>query len=797
MSRLGTLRRAVEPHAPLVLAVGLGLTVTASLLAVGTVHVTTLLVLAPLALVTAVFALFVMPRTPVSPLVWLLLGLSLFSLVQSLPLPLAWVQRLSPAAAQVFEDAFTLTRTPLDHPVSLSVDPGASRVEALKWLVYAGVFLTASRLSRPQLPALFVLGAGTLAGVLSLLHGLFEIPEWFGLYERQLAGPSWAPAPLLNPNNFAGYLNLGIFAGFGLICQRKPIVSRAALGIALVLGVALVVLTGSRGGVLALALGTLVAGFLFRRGHSAIRSWVAVLGIALGGIALAVIGMTELVWRQLVDETTSKLRIIEYSTPLLGEYPWFGVGRGAFETAFPAYRSVPGLNIAQYAENFLVQWLAEWGVVVTLLAILGFALFLRTRPSALSTGILLALGVLLFQNIADLATEVASVGIATFALLGAVAKPSARQPSALGTLAYGAFLLPLVALTGRPDAVDERAQAKTLSVPELKSAILRHPADPFLPLVGAAKHQGADQNPLPFLTHALRRDPLNAEAHLLLADALAHRRRLGQALLEYRKATDYGPWLLSTVTSRVIALTPHLPTRLRAVPDGAAGIPLLLQLAERVKEQRDRWLELALARDPKDNRVHEAFARHFFEKLPACPECEGRLREHVAHLGESASGILQRARLLAHEGKADDAERYLAERCDRLPNPASCHRQRVDYAKKLAEPKRFEDASSAFTAASCAKAESCAAAFTWLGNLELSRGHQLTALSRFERAAQEAPTAAIWKKVAEIATRVGKLSRARSALLEAKRLGAIEGLQQLEEQLRASERDRLLEGLKE
>jgi hypothetical protein len=861
----------------------LTLLVSGSLLAVGTVHVTTLQVIAPIAIVAGAIAIWVedqrLRRWPVPALIAILL--TCFTLFQALPLPPSWAHWLSPVSARTWTDAFKLLGSSPAQWTSISVDPGASRVEALKWLSYAAAFIASARVAREvgsQRGTAIVVGSALLAGVLSVIHGLFGVEDWMGLYHPQMAHPPWAPAPLLNPNNFAGYLNLGVFAGMGLIFVRRPIAPRWVLAFTAAVLSALVILTASRGGVLALVVGFGVSGVAYRfqqlkakkRGGFVFPSWIPVAGLGVAALSLALIGATDLIWQQLRDETTGKLRIIEYSLPVIRDHFWTGIGRGCFETAFPAYRREPGHFIAQYAENFVVQWIVEWGFPVAAAALVGLLLSLRPRRvgfarNALPTGALIGIAVLLLQNLVDLATEVASVGLAVAVLLGSMqggadyfegmrerTRNSRRQlngetslvesnrdrpgrakvPSvaALALLGAGAFVFGLVARTAHPDAIDQRtrlsaslsaAVGKTKEDPALASlrgeidkALLRHPADPFVPIVGALLAREVGKTPMAWLGHALRRDPMNARAHLLLAETLAARGAMPQAMLELRHTDELGPELRNAVAERAVRWTQNIEDLLRAVPEGEKGVPLLNALALRFagsperQQLRDRLLALSLQRNERDAGTNTIFAQDLMASISSnSPDCAGdrraacseRLRRHAALVVNESRNrqttTLMRAKLLDHDQKYDEAERLLAENCQRLPDPVSCGIERVTYALKLKDARRFDDAAAEYTASACSTPAGCAQAFTWLGNLELGRNNQLGALARFERAAQESPSSDAWLRVAEVATRVGRLARAETALVTAKRLGLGEAAQPVEERLRELQRSRTLENL--
>ena len=100
--------------------------------------------------------------------------------------------------------------------------------------------------------------------------------------------------------------------------------------------------------------------------------------------------------------------------PLVRDHPYFGIGRGAFESVFPFYRPSPGNVVYTHAENFVGQWIAEWGPAVALAALgtLAWAFAPRrlgVHRSAIAAGAWCGVVVLLVQNLVDLALEVPGV----------------------------------------------------------------------------------------------------------------------------------------------------------------------------------------------------------------------------------------------------------------------------------------------------------------------------------------------------------------------------------------------------
>jgi tetratricopeptide (TPR) repeat protein len=473
--------------------------------------------------------------------------------------------------------------------------------------------------------------------------------------------------------------------------------------------------------------------------------------------------------------------------------------------------------------------------------------------NAQQTGAFIAVGILLLQNLVDLATEIPSVAIATFVLLGTIhgttdylaerrhERPRSNEHrivsrSKTPTFVTAAFLIPTVALvvlvakTSLPDVIDQRFElSKALTgltgkpkghpdfgkvQAQVATALLRCPADPYVPLIGALLTRESGKSPYVWLNQALRRDPLSARPHLLLAETLAARGALNQALLELKTTVKYAPQLVEVVAEHVLRWAPGLEQMLKAVPDGTDGIPLLNTLAARHAGSpervalRQRLLALSLERNPRETSTNAIFVNDLFTALAGNVEpcvgdgkkaCEERLHQHAAIVLADRTKpqltVLLHAQLLAYEKKYDEADRWLTEHCSTLPDPVSCNRTRVIYAERLTEPGRFDEAATTYAASACSTPTNCAAAFDWLGAIEAQRNNPLLALSRFERAAEELPTAEAWLKVAESAARAGQYNRSETALATVRRLGGASKTADLEKRLLEIRRTRMLQEL--
>jgi hypothetical protein len=646
------------------LALLVGVALCGSALAIGAVHA---VVLVPVAAVAAAAALVAVPlrELDAKERAWpapalILITLALFTALQAVPLPLWLLAKIAPANA----DVWARSLLPFgERPAwgSVSVDPGATLVEALKWLTYASTFFAASVLSArrgARLVLALVVGSATLLALVTLAHGMTDARKVFGVYAPSGSFDQHHMGPLLNTNNLAGYLNLGAITGVGLMLARRPIVPPWLVGLCVAIDIGATVRSASRGGVAALILGVLILATLaWRRGSRStqLRRRAAPLvltaaAVVFGG-ALALLGGNVWVWRELWNDNVAKLKIVSWCVPLLREYGWLGVGRGAFESVFEAYRPAVGLHVVYtHPENFPAQWASEWGLPVALLAMASLAWCFRPGALGVRKSVVVAAGwtavvVLLIQNLADLGLEIPALGIATSAVLGALWSDPARRrrgertrvdralarvgqrPFALAVTAAGVALAVLALSFGRHDVsaqrehlrdhferADDAAEERPAFRAALRAAMRARPAEHYFPLLGAtAAFRWKDQSPMPWIQHTLERAPVNGRAHLLLghvleglARQLPREQRFAlrkQALLELRLAVEHEPGLAEKAAPLVTALATTFEDLLVAVPEGLAGAMVLNMIAreldapDRLALRRQVDLE-AVARAP-------------------------------------------------------------------------------------------------------------------------------------------------------------------------------------------------------
>ena len=850
LRRLRALRRA-----PKATELALAVIVVASVLAVGSVHLPVLVAVAALCALAAALVWTTHPERPPGarslPLI-VLVALSLYTALQAVPLPARWVGQLAPEAANVWRRSLLPFGGDAPRWTPVSLDPGASVVEAMKWFSYAAVFFVASRIAARRGAAWgvgVVFLAGVLAAMTTIAHGLLDATTVYGLYRPRFAVAAWHVGPLLNPNNLAGYLNLSALCGLGMLAAQRPSSPRWAVGCGVAVLIAVNFSSGSRGGALALAIGVVTLAVLLVRARRretgpALRQYGWLLPVVLAGGGLAFLGGTEHARQELLDENFEKALMVEWAAPLVRDFRWFGIGRGAFESVFPAYRIGAGNTVYSHAENFVVQWVSEWGLPVGVTALVAFAWSFRPKrcgvgSSATSAGAWVGALVLGIHNLFDLAFEVPGVMIGLTTALGSAwgasrdrdagspALPAAgrvdRGAWPRPALAMGAGALAILAalLLGRHDVRADRAGAHELYsrgtgtaaersklLGELSAAVRRHPAEPYFPLLGAlVAWRGGDADPVPFVARAIERGPDNGRAHLLLADVLASRGARRQALMHLRFAVEREPELTAVAAIRAQRLVTSDGDLEAAVPTGRAGVALLVALAtaqpEGKSRQRRELLSRALERNPAEAAAHAGMAGALLAELAlgdASEECGGdggsrcasRIEGHAEAVerGEprSSAGARLRARLLHARGDARAAQKLLAERCAVAADKVECLEARLRIAAQVTPPDQLPAAIKEYMLARCSRADDCGSAAIVVGDIEATRGEWGAALGHYGRATRESPTEESWLKLATAAERVGAHAQAADALEKVMRLkgGADPTLRARIDELRAA-----------
>lgn len=760
-------------------------------------------------------------RVDVGAGVWFALALA--CLLQATPLPLGWLAQIAPSQADVWARALKPFGSPPPELATLSLAPHRTLVEALKMASYGVIFYVSVRFGRHGMGRIAALAFGSALAVAlaALAHRALGAERLFGVYTPS---DTAAVAPLLNPNNRAGYENLGFFCGLGWLFRLGPSPRGAFVGVGLLLIVSDIFLCQSRGGSACLVLGMLLVPLLrvaprdeppSGAGRELSRPWQMAIVALLGGGAAALLVVSRPKGGFGYEASLEKLDLFARVARLIGDHPLFGVGRGAFGSAFSPYQPRAGAIVFEHAENLPLGWAAEWGVPITALALAALAWSLapilsrRSLASPVRRCALVGAAVLAAQNLVDLGLEITAVAALFVCVLGGLlgaALGASRRAEAERSLLlpYGiglsALCTALVLAFGSDSPARERERlharlAATNALPDeafwqaLRGALLSYPGDPYFSLLGASAALAAQRDAVPWAARAIERSPESAPAQLVLARALRARGATGQALDAVRRAVELDPESVGSAVRTASEWKLPPPLLARAVPDGASGAWMLQLLADASpvgSPERLRWLEQALGREPGSAAIQHRIALELARDLARgeaavlCrtgrDACVQRALEHVRAEPPSPQAAVLEAQLLELSAGARAAEDRLATACASFPADESCAQALVVLALKN-HSARSAPAVRALIAAGCTRRERCALTHANLGDLYAALGQWHDAQNHFRQATQEWPTADNWRSLANASAALGQTARAedarrRAALLAAEKKGA-------------------------
>ena len=718
-------------------------------------------VLAGIALLfTGAAATRAMPRRPVPALTFCFLAGAAMSAFQALPLPREFVLSVSGPSVQTAAQSFDVAGI---RPAAwfLSLDPPGTWIAAVRGLSYAAVFLLAWGVSargqgRIVLHALAFLGLAELA--IGVFHAL-TAPEGLSvIYPGPLTARTGFHTTLLNDNHAGGLYNLCAAVFLAIALDRRGARERvffAAGAIAMALAS---FATLSRGAAASLTAMTMVlgGGYLIRRRVRHVR---ALAWVALGFVVVA----NATVWFFLYESAlqnyghtslspesfAGKTQIWSLARALIADHPWFGVGPGAFVTASSPYAPIPGF-VVDYAENELLQALADWGIPFGLAFAAAITFLVARRlwrcrdwPVGLTVGAgIAAVGL---QSLADFGLEVPGLAIPVTAALGYLfGHPSGSRESeelpapasrtrflvlsgilVVATL-FGLFGLQetrLYAHQRLSEAVVSEDQASDSSGFAVEEALHRevrwHPLDFQLFYFAALGHraQGRDDRALALVEHALRLAPdsyeplrlaavLNARLERSAEAVNAICERLGVRLSAVLNVPSGRPGEAEDAIRRLLRVYPKRTREtfqlLRALQWSGARIR---DLFEHDRASLDAYLDF-LGRQ-RDLAAAEALLQAVLERNPDDPRALARLgwlyqssqrreaatdiawRLLIAHPKREA-GYLLLGRLLAQQGRMFEALAMFQEAAARAADPFEAQLQILGCLADLRDFQAFD-----------------------------------------------------------------------------------------------------------
>ena len=283
----------------------------------------------------------------------------------------------------------------------LTVDRDATRESLLNFSVALIVFVLTGQLfhqgSRTVMRRLG-LAVAVFTSALSLFAILQSLSRTSLIY-WSVKSPGETFGPYVNRNHYAGLMEMLIpltaSYAFSRVGSHIPSWMRAS---AVLLPIASVLLSGSRGGLVALGVETALVAILFltlpvqevgfanrRRGQRNAMAWFGT--VAMAAVALFFWinpgGFSTRLWtvasaKQYHEVTaTDRVAVAHDSVRMLKDHPWFGVGLGSFETIYPQYQSLPSNLTWDHAHNDYLEAASETGLIGVALIVSALALFLR------------------------------------------------------------------------------------------------------------------------------------------------------------------------------------------------------------------------------------------------------------------------------------------------------------------------------------------------------------------------------------------------------------------------------------
>ena len=274
----------------------------------------------------------------------------------------------------------------------------------------------------------------------------------------------------VNHNHFAGLLEMGIVLAATMALGRARLRGSATPGVVGLAGlafglVAVHVASRSRGGLIALAAGLLVAGGLWARAAShRDGARLRVAPLVIGVLIVLAFGLAVV-----PDDTRAHLATIFRGRPdASGDYrldvardtlrlwtarPVLGAGLGAYADAFPAFKRAHGEVRTTHAEDDALEFVAETGlagvaIAAWLVALIVRGLALRLRHGrdpfrkSIAVGAAGAVAALAVHSLFDFNLRLPANALVFASLLGLAASP--REPSRR----VGGRVLPAVVALG-------------------------------------------------------------------------------------------------------------------------------------------------------------------------------------------------------------------------------------------------------------------------------------------------------------------------------------------------------------
>jgi O-antigen ligase len=284
---------------------------------------------------------------------------------------------------------------------TLSIYPHATRTDLFKIMSYLGGFVLIINYVNSKRKLIRISTAIVCAGIITALLGIaqkvVEAPKIYWFWEPLFRKDTSFFGPFVNPNHFAGYMEMVIPLSFGLFIAKwrhlgkeiYPNIREFLLKIGteegcrlilfsflIVLMVGALFLSSSRGGMISFLGSMVYLVSMLAKGEKGRRSVFIVVGFLICIFSFLIwMGIRPLIEEFSTIQDISRDYDIQYrfqnwkdARKLVQDFPIFGVGSGTFPSIFPKYKTINLQYHYLYLENDYLQFLCEMGIA-------GFGIF--------------------------------------------------------------------------------------------------------------------------------------------------------------------------------------------------------------------------------------------------------------------------------------------------------------------------------------------------------------------------------------------------------------------------------------
>jgi O-antigen ligase len=371
----------------------------------------------------------------------------------------------SPLTARLAHPAWAEAAAALGEPLlgAISIEPVAGLTLLMKILSYGGIFIMALYFGRDRYRARAIFLAVALSSAVYSAYGLFahfsgtRLVLWFP--KTEYIGS--VTSTFINRNSFATFAGIGIIAALGPILHefRRLIVGRASLlralvnvseegsgvlyllMVSVVLDLAALILTGSRGGFASLAFGLVVfLTLMLALRDVGVRHFISLLvftaAIVFGFIAVGGGFLANRLGSDVGESHDGRIDLFDVERLAVAERPLVGQGLGSFPAAFN--RANDGSAVydtawVDLAHNSYLELAIEGGIVglVGSLMLLGLmvglllqGIFTRARGTSFAIAGLSICALVGAHAMVDFSFQMPAVAATFMLLIGAAAGQS-------------------------------------------------------------------------------------------------------------------------------------------------------------------------------------------------------------------------------------------------------------------------------------------------------------------------------------------------------------------------------------